>query len=572
VDLFSVIQYLLFIVIVTALVKPLGRYMERVFSRKRTVLDRLFLPIERIIYRITGVDPDVEMTGKEYATCFVLFGFVGTILLYGILRVQQFLPWFFPRYHTTPLSPDLALNTAISFSTTTTWQAYAGENTMSYFSQMAGLCAQNFLAGAAGLAVGVAFIRGLARQLSDSLGNFWVDVTRSLLWILLPGALVGALFLVSQGVPMNFGHYAVATTVEGTKQVIPQGPIAALEIIKNLGTNGGGFFNANGAHPYENPTPLANFVEMLAIVLLPAALTNTFGRMVGQPRQGWLFYCVMLLLFGCGLAFVQHFEQREDPHLVGVDFRNSRVQSGGNMEGKEVRFGISGSTLAAVVTSNGATGSYNSMHDSYTSLGGMVLLLNILLGELVFGGLGTGLYGMVMAAAIAVFLAGLMIGRTPEYLGKKIGPAENKMIMLYALAAPLFVLPLTAIALSSRAGLSGLTTNGGPHGFTEILFAYTSCFANNGQTFAGLNVNTPFYNLTTALAMMAGRFGLAIPALALATLFARQKSTPASSGTLPTHSLTFGIFLTACLLTLAALSYLPALAIGPVLERLLFGR
>src|SRR5258708_35880367 len=281
------------------MVKPLGRYMERVFSRKRTVLDRLCLPLERIIYRITGVDPDVEMTSNEYATCFVLFGFVGTLLLYGILRMQQLLPWFFPQYHTTPLSPDLALNTAISFSTTTTWQAYAGENTMSYFSQMVGLCAQNFLAGAAGLAVGVAFIRGLARQLSDTLGNFWVDLTRARLWILLPGALLGATMLVWQGVPMNFNRYAVVITMEGTRQVIPQRPVAALEIIKNLGTNGGGFFNANGAHPYENPTPLTNFVEMMAIVLLPAALTNTFGRMVGQPRQRWLLYCVMLLLFRC---------------------------------------------------------------------------------------------------------------------------------------------------------------------------------------------------------------------------------------------------------------------------------
>jgi K+-transporting ATPase ATPase A chain len=447
VDFYSAIQYVLFVAIVTILVKPLGGYMERVFSRKRTVLEGLCLPFERLIYRITAVDPNVEMTGKEYATCFVLFGFAGTLLLYGILRVQQFLPWFFPQYHTTPLSPDLALNTAISFSTTTTWQAYAGENTMSYFSQMVGLCAQNFLAGAAGLAVGIAFIRGLARQLSETLGNFWVDLTRALLWILLPGALLGALLLVWQGVPMNFRHYAVATTVEGAQQVIPQGPVAALEIIKNLGTNGGGFFNANGAHPYENPTPLTNFLEMLAIVLLPAALTNTFGRMVGQPRQGWLFYCVMVLLFGCGLVFVHHLEQRGDPRLGDVDFRNSRVQSGGNvsggnMEGKEVRFGIGGSTLTAVVTSNTTTGSYNSMHDSYTSLGGMVLLVNMLLGELVFGGLGTGLYSMVMAAAIAVFLAGLMVGRTPEYLGKKIGPAENKMIMLYALAAPLVVLPL----------------------------------------------------------------------------------------------------------------------------------
>ena len=545
--------------------------MERVFSRKQTALDRLCLPVERLIYRLSGVDPDVEMTGKEYATCFVLFGLAGTLLLYSILRLQQFLPWFFPQYHTTPLSPDLALNTAISFSTTTTWQAYAGENTMSYFSQMVGLCAQNFLAGAAGLAVGVAFIRGLARQLSGTLGNFWVDLTRSLLWILLPGALLGGLLLVWQGVPMNFHHYTITTTIEGAKQVIPQGPVAALEIIKNLGTNGGGFFNANGAHPYENPTSLTNFIAMLAIVLLPAALTNAFGRMVGQPRQGWLFYCVMVFLFACGLLFVHHLEQKGNPRLAGVDFRASSLQSGGNMEGKEVRYGISGSTLTAVVTSNTATGSYNSMHDSYTSLGGMVLLVNILLGELVFGGLGTGLYSMVMTAAIAVFLAGLMVGRTPEYLGKKIGPAENKMIMLFALAAPLFVLPLTAIAVSTRVGLSGLTTNSGPHGLTEILFAYASCFANNGQTFAGLSVNIPFYNLSTSLAMMAGRFALAIPALAFAALFARQRNTPSSSGTLPTHSFLFGVLLTACLIIMVALSYLPVLALGPILERLLFG-
>jgi potassium-transporting ATPase potassium-binding subunit len=572
VDFYSAIQYVLFVAIITALVKPLGGYMERVFSRQRTVLDRFCVPVERLIYRITFVAPDAEMTGKEYATCFVLFGLVGTLLLYGILRLQQFLPWFFPQYHATPLSPDLVLNTAISFSTTSTWQAYAGENTMSYFSQMVGLCAQNFLAGAAGLAVGIAFIRGLARQLSDTLGNFWVDLTRALLWILLPGALIGVVLLVWQGVPMNFHRYAVVTTVEGTQQVIPQGPVAALEIIKNLGTNGGGFFNANGAHPYENPTPLTNFLEMLAIVLLPAAFTNTFGRMVGQPRQGWLLYSVMLLLFVCGLIFVHHFEQRGIPQIGNVNSRHSRLQSGGNMEGKEVRFGIGSSTLTAVVTSNTATGSNNSMDDSYTSLGGMVLLANMLLGEIVFGGLGTGLYSMVMAAAIAVFLAGLMVGRTPEYLGKKIGPAENKMIMLYALAAPLVVLPLTAIAVSTKVGLAGLTINGGPHGFSEILFAYTSCFANNGQSFAGLNANTPFYNLTTALAMMVGRFGLAIPALAFADLFRRQRSTPTSSGTLPTHSLVFGVLLTTCLIVMVALSYLPALALGPVLERLLFAR
>ena len=544
--------------------------MERVFCRQKTFLDRLCLPVEGLIYRLSAIDPQAEMTGKEYATSFLLFGLAGSLLLYALLRLQQFLPWFFPPYHTTPMTPDLALNTAISFSTTTTWQAYAGENTMSYFSQMVGLCAQNFLAGAAGLAVGIAFIRGLARQLSPSLGNFWVDVTRALLWILLPGAFIGAVVLVWQGVPMNFHSYAMASTVEHARQVLPQGPIAAFEIIKNLGTNGGGFFNANGAHPFENPTPLANFIELLAIVLLPAALTNTFGRMVRQPLQGWLFLGVMMFLFLCGLALVHHFEQQGNRLLAGVDSRASSLQPGGNMEGKEVRFGIPGSALTAVVTSNTATGSYNSAHDSYTSLGGMTLLANLLLGEVIFGGLGTGLYSMVMAAAIAVFLAGLMVGRTPEFLGKKIGPAENKMIMLFALAGPLLVLPLTAVAVSTRAGLSGLTTNTGAHGFTEILFAYASCFANNGQTFAGLSANSPFYNLTTSLAMMAGRFALAIPALLFAALFARQRNTPPSSGTLPTHSLTFSLLLTACLIIMVALSYLPALALGPILERLVF--
>jgi K+-transporting ATPase ATPase A chain len=570
-DLYSALQYALFIAIVTVLVEPLGGYLERVFAREPTALDRLCLPLERLLYRVTRVDPNIEMSSTEYAVCFVSFGLIGTLLLYSILRLQKFFPWFFPQYHTTPITPDLAMNTAISFSTTTTWQAYGGESTMSYFSQMAGLCAQNFLASAAGLAVGIAFIRGLAKQCSETLGNFWVDLTRALLWILLPGAVIGALLLVWQGVPMNFHGYAVAASLEHSRQVIAQGPVAALEIIKNLGTNGGGFFNANGAHPYENPTALTNFLEMLAIVLLPAALTNTFGRMVGRPRQGWLLYWVMLFLFTVGLLFVHYSEQRGNRLLSSVDAANSQSQSGGNMEGKEVRFGIGGSTLTAVVTSNTATGSYNSMHDSYTSLGGLVLLLNLLLGELVFGGLGTGLVSMVMAAAIAVFLAGLMVGRTPEYLGKKIGPAENKMVMLYALAAPLLILPLTAIAIASRAGLSGLTTNSGPHGFTEILFAYASCFANNGQSFAGLSANTVFYNLTTAMAMMAGRFGLVIPALLFAGLFARQKTTPSSAGTLPTDSLSFGFLLTASVITVTALSYLPVLALGPVLERLVFG-
>jgi len=571
VNLHSLIQYVFFLAIVTASVKPLGGYMEKVFSNKRSALDGLCTPMERFIFRVTGVDAQREMSAVEYASSFVVFGVVCTLFLYVILRLQRFLPWFYPTYQSTPLTPSLAMNTAVSFSTTSTWQAYSGETTMSYFSQMVGLCAQNFLAAGAGLAAGVAFIRGMARQAAETLGNFWVDLTRALLRVLLPGAVLGALLLSWQGVPMNFHPYAVAHTLEGNNQVIPQGPVTALEIIKNLGTNGGGFFNANGAHPYENPTPLANFLEMLAIVLLPAALTTTFGRMVGQPRQGWLFYFVMVLFFSAGILFVHHFEQRGNPLVQGVDFKNGWAQSGGNMEGKEVRFGIAGSTLTAVVTSNTATGSTNSDDDSYTSLGGMFLLMNMLLGEVVFGGLGTGLYSMVMAAAIAVFLAGLMVGRTPEYLGKKIGPPENKMIMLYALAAPLVILPLTAIAVSSQVGLSGLTVNHGAHGFTAILFAYASCFANNGQAFGSLGANTTFYNVTTAVAMLAGRFALVVPALVFAGLFARQRNAPASLGTLPTDSISFGVLLTACLIIMTALSYLPALALGPILERLLFG-
>jgi potassium-transporting ATPase potassium-binding subunit len=568
-NLHSSLQYAAFIIILTTFVKPLGGYLARVFSFQRTILDRIPGPCERFIYRITRVDAAREMGAREYATCFVLFSLAGTLLLYAILRAQSFLPWFFPQYHTTPITPALAMNTAISFSTTTTWQAYAGENTMSYFSQMVGLCAQNFLAAASGLAVGMAFIRGFARQRSDTIGNFWVDLTRSLLWVLLPGALLGAMLLLSQGVPMNFHPYAVATSVGAARQVIPQGPVAALEIIKNLGTNGGGFFNANGAHPYENPTPLANLFEMLAIALLPAALTNTFGRMVRQPRQGWMLYSVMLVLFGAGLIFTHFAEQNGNPMFGQVDQTFGRAQAGGNMEGKEVRFGIGGSVLTAVVTSNTATGSYNAMHDSFTPLGGMVPLTNMLLGELVFGGLGTGIYSIILIALVAIFLTGLMIGRTPEFLGKKIGPTENKLIMLYTLAAPISILPLAALAVLTKAGLAGLTTNTGPHGFTEILFGYTSSFANNGQNFAGLNANTPFYNLTTAIAMLLGRFALAIPALALAGRFAVQQTRPPSAGTLRTDSLSFGLTLTATILIVAGLSYFPALTVGPILEQLL---
>jgi K+-transporting ATPase ATPase A chain len=569
-NMYSALQYLLFVVIITLCVRTLGGYMHRVFAGRRTVLDRLCVPVERWIYRLAGVDTAIEMDAGQYLICFIVFTLVGTLLLYAILRFQHFLPWFFPQYQTTALSPDLSFNTAVSFSTTTTWQAYAGENTMSYFSQMVGLCTQNFLAGAGGLALGIAFIRGLARESCATLGNFWVDITRSLLWILLPGALIGSLLLVWQGVPMNFHQYALASTLDGTQQVIPQGPVAALEIIKNLGTNGGGFFNANGAHPYENPTPLTNFLELLSIILLPAALTNTFGRMVQHVRQGWVVYWVMLSLFVAGLFALHLSERRVNPLLHGIESRSSRLQSEGSMEGKEVRFGIGGTVLAGVVTSNTATGSANAADDSFTSLGGLVLVVNLLLGEVIFGGLGTGIFSMIMAAAIAVFLAGLMIGRTPEYLGKQIGPNENKMIVLYALTGPVIILILSALAISTKAGLAGLTTNTGPHGLTEILFGLASSFANNGQAFAGLSANAPFYNIITAIAMMAGRFGLAIPALMFAGMFARQKERPQSRGTLRTDTITFGALLTTLLLVVTALSYLPVLTLGPVLEHLLF--
>jgi K+-transporting ATPase ATPase A chain len=572
VSLWSLLQYALFMLIVVMLAKPLGGYLTRVFDGEKTFLDPVLRPLERLIYKIARVDPLQEMNWKRYALCFIYFSLVGTILLYAILRLQRFLPGFFPSYLRTPVTPDLAMNTAISFSTTTTWQAYAGESTMTNFSQMVGLAAQNFLAGAGGLAVGIAFIRGLARDETDRLGNFWFDLVRGSLWVLLPLSIFGSLLLVWQGVPMNFHSYTQVVTLEGGSQVIAQGPVAALEFIKNLATNGGGFFNANGAHPFENPTPFTNFLEMLAIVVLPAALTNTFGRMVKRPRQGWVLFWVMAFLFTAGLLLVGRAEQTGNPlmkHVPNVATQAGRMQSGGNMEGKEVRFGIGGSALAAIATSNGATGSYNSMHDSYTPVGGMIPLLNMLLGEMIFGGLGTGIYSIIMVALVGLFMAGLMVGRSPEYLGKLIGPPELKMIMLYTLIAPVVSMSLTALAVASSWGLAGLTTNSGPHGFTEIFYAYTSCLANNGQSFAGLSANRPFYNITTAFAMMIGRFGLAIPALALGGLFAMQRRRPVTAGTLPTDTLSFSVLLIGTALIVGGLSYYAALALGPIIEQLI---
>ena len=562
-----IIQYLVFLAVVVALVKPIGTYMTRVFERQPTFLDVALRPVERLIFKITRVDETREMTWREYASSFVQFGLVGTLLLFLILEFQSFLPFFSltKDFLVTPMTPDLAMNTAISFSTTTTWQAYGGETTMSYFSQVVGLTVQNFLAGAAGLAVGVAFIRGFVRERSDTLGNFWVDLTRSVLWILMPLSLLGSILLVWQGVPANFQAYTQAASLEGASQTIAQGPVAILELIKNLGTNGGGFFNVNAAHPFENPTPLTNFLENLAIVILPAAFTFTFGKMIGRQRQGWLLFWVMTVLFTVGIFFSHWTEQRGNPMIADAMSQEASVP---NLEGKETRFGVGGSVLAAVVTSNGATGSYNSMHDSYTPIGGLVPLVNMLLGEIVYGGLGTGLYSIIIVALTALFLGGLMVGRKPEYLGKEIGVPEIKLLIVYTLAAPFVVLILTATAVSTVGGLAGLTTNDGAHGFTEILYAYTSAFANNGQNFAGLSANSTFYNLTTSIAMIAGRFGLAIPALALAGSFAQQGRRVLTVGTLPSDSFSFGVFLAGTAIIVGALSYFPVLTLGPLLEHL----
>ena len=552
------LQIGIFLLVVVLLVKPVGAYLERVFERRRTFLDPLLRPVERLIQRLVRLDPAREMDWKRYFLAFGMFSFVNAVGLYVLLRWQDRLPWFFPGVMTTPMTPDLAANTAVSFVTTTTWQAYGGENTLSYFSQLL-LAGQNFLAGAAGLAVGIAFVRGYARENSVGLGNFWVDLIRTLLWVLLPVSVLGSVFLIAQGVPMNFLPYTVAHPLEGGTQTIAQGPVAALEFIKNLGTNGGGFFNANGAHPFENPTPLTNVVELLAIVVLPAALTHTFGRMAGRPRDGWVIFWTMTALFVAGWVLCGWAEGHVQPALA-------HAVGGGNMEGKEVRFGVGGSVLAAVVTSNGATGSYNAMHDSFQPLGVLVPLLNMLLGEIVYGGLGTGLYSVIFVALVALFIGGLMVGRSPEHLGRRIGPPEMKIIAGYTLLGPATVLLLTALAVATDAGRAGLTTNEGPHGFTEIFFAYASALANNGQTMAGLSANSVFYNVTTVVAMLVGRYGLAVLALALAGRFAAVARRPVSVGTVPSDGVQFGVLLAAAALLVGALNFLPALALGPILE------
>jgi K+-transporting ATPase ATPase A chain len=515
------------------------------------------------------------MKWPQYFLAFVWFGTAGAAFVFLILKLQHLLP-FYPLVGkaqlTTPMTNDLAVNTAVSFATTTTWQAYAGESTMSYFSQIVALESQNFLAGAAGLAIGIAFIRGIATDGGGVLGNFWRDVIRALLWVLLPLSIPGALLLVWQGVPINLHAYTTATTLQGAPQVIAQGPVAAMEFIKNLGTNGGGFFNANGAHPYENPTALSNFVEMLAIVLIPAALCYSFGVMTGQRRHGWLLYWVMTLFFAAGLAGVHWAESTPNPALTQVAIPHTFAAGSdawvGSTEGKEVRFGTAGTALAVVTTSNGATGSSAAAPDSLSPLGGGIAMFNMLLGEVTYGGLGTGLISIVLVALVAVFIGGLMIGRAPAYLGNQIGVSEMKLIAIYMLVAGLVILPLTALALATSAGRSGLSTNIGPHGLTTIAFAFASSFANNGQSFGGLSANSPFYNYTTSLAMLAGRFLLTLPALALAGSFAEQHRRGITAGSLPTDTSLFAVLLVGMIVLFAGLNFLPLLCLGPVAEHM----
>ena len=557
------LEYLIFLGVVVGLAAPVGVYLARVFEGERTWLDPVLRPGELALHRIFGVRREHEMSAGLYFLCFALLGVLSAVALFALLVSQRLLAGGpADSYLTTPMTPDLAANTAISFATTTTWQAYAGENTLRYLVQAVGLVSQNFIAGAAGLAVGIAFIRGFARQQSATIGNFWVDLVRALLWVLLPIALLGSLLLIWQGVPMNLAPYVRAHTLEGGAQVIAQGPVAALELIKNLGTNGGGFFNANGAHPFENPTPATGFIGLLAIAVLPASLTMTFGRMTGRPRAGWILLGVMAVLFVAGVAICDHAESARPPHLAGLHV------VGANMEGKETRFGVGDSVLTAVVTSNGATGSYDSMLDSYQPVGVLVPLVNMLLGEVVFGGLGTGFSGMIMIALVAVFLGGLMIGRTPAYLGKKLTEGEAKLVAFNIVLTPAVVLILSALALSTSAGRAAISTNSGPHGLTEVIFAYASCMANNGQTMASLNGDSLFYNLTTALAIIAGRFGPPALALALAGRFAAQGRLATTAGTLPSDTLAFGALILATIVIVGALNFFPALALGPIVEAL----
>jgi K+-transporting ATPase ATPase A chain len=577
------LQIVLYFLAVFLLTKPMGVFLHRVFERKNTFLDFLLHPVERLIYRVSGVDEKKEMNWIEYGIAMLLFSGVSLLLLYGIERLQKWLPGNPQKFGN--VSPDLAWNTAVSFTTNTNWQSYSGESTMSYLTQMAGLAYHNFASAAVGIALAIALIRGVARRESKTIGNFWVDTTRAFLWVLLPVSLVVALFFVSQGMIQNLRPYTTATVVEPQvsekanpdgsvkretvrTQAIAQGPVASQEAIKMYGTNGGGFFGANSAHPFENPTPLTNLVEMLLIFLVPSALTYTLGRMTGSAKHGWAVWSAMAAMFLGGVFVVYSAESRGNPLLPAVDTRTSEVQPGGNMEGKEVRFGIANSALFTTVTTDASCGAVNNGHDSLTPLGGMIPMVNIMLGEVIFGGVGAGMYGILVFVILSVFIAGLMVGRTPEYLGKKIEAFDVKMATLAILIASLTILIFSAIAVVSKFGTTSIS-NPGAHGLSQILYAYTSTVGNNGSAFAGLNTNTLWYNTSLGTAMLLGRFFMIIPILAIAGNLAAKKHVPESAGTFPVTGPLFSVLLVSVVLIVGALTFFPALSLGPILEHLL---
>jgi len=572
-----------FLFVIFLITKPLGVFITRVFNREKTLLDPILRPIEKLVYRLSGVDEQREMRWTEYTIAMLLFSGVSMTLLYLIERMQRWLPLNPQKF--SNVDPGLAFGTAASFTTNTNWQAYSGESTMSYLTQMAGLAYHNFVSAAVGIVLAVVVIRGIARRETDKLGNFWVDTTRCLLWVLLPFCMVGALVLVSQGVVQNLKPYttveliqpytAQATGADGrttaqtvTQQVIAQGPVASQEVIKEFGTNGGGFFNANSAHPFENPTPFSNFFELVLIFAIPSALTYTLGRMTGCQRHGWAVWAAMAFLFFAGVATAYWAEARGNPLLPGTEQHATASQSGGNMEGKEVRFGIANSALFATVTTDASCGAINGQHDSFTPLGGLVPLVNIMLGEVVFGGVGAGLYGIFVFVVLAVFIAGLMVGRTPEYLGKKIESYDVKMAMLAVLVLTFTILVFAAVSVVKPYGTAGIS-NPGPHGLSQILYAYVSSTGNNGSAFGGLKANTMWYNTTTAAAQLLGRFFMIIPIMAIAGSLAKKKIVPASAGTFPVTGGLFSGLLVSTVLIVGALTFFPALSLGPILEHLL---
>jgi potassium-transporting ATPase potassium-binding subunit len=575
------LQIAIFFVLILICAKPLGSFIATVIEGRKNFLTPVLGPVERLIYRICGVKEDEEQHWTRYAGALLAFSLFSALLLYVMQRMQRWLPFNPQGFSQDNVSPDLGFNTANSFVTNTNWQSYVPETTISYFVQMGGLTVHNFTSAAAGLAIAIALVRGFARQSIKTVGNFWVDMTRSTLYILLPISIVAALVLCSQGVIQNLHPYTVATTLEGAKQTIAQGPVASQEAIKMLGTNGGGFFNANSAHPFENPTPFSNMFQMFLIFLIPAALTYTFGKMVRDTRQGWALFTAMALLWLGGVVVAYHYEQQGTPMLAkaGIAMTDTGTQTGGNMEGKETRFGIVNSALFATVTTDASCGAVNAMHDSFTPLGGLVPLFNIELGEVVFGGVGAGLYGMLMFAILAVFIAGLMVGRTPEYLGKKIEQKEVKMAMIamLVLAASILlfagassVIPFAAKGYWNAPGAAAANTNNpGAHGLAEILYAYTSATGNNGSAFAGINANTPWYNTTIGFAMLIGRFLMLLPLLAIAGSLAAKKQVPVSAGTFPTHGPLFVGLLVGVVVIVGALTYFPALSLGPIVEHLM---